>query len=828
MSRRSDAYYFLWGKHYKDIYTQKIYAPVLSLDSSYGGLQAVGLERLGLTNAILLKDRKGKEYWLSPLEKDAADFLQTVAFKNQSEYAQTDRTLAEDFIRDYFTVLHPYTPLAISNLANALQLSHLKPQLFYVPKQKGLGRYQESMGDGLFFLSAKPGPSQHQQSHFAQGTAIVDTDDVLHNIRIDKTYSIDQEAYVKARLFDMLIGDWDRGAASWRWSVHTDNGLTVYKPIAIQRDQAFAKYDGTLLSLLKIIPGMGQMHSYRKNIGSVKAFNNVAYPLDLALLPDITEQNWHKAAINIQEQLTIANISEAFSQLPSSIPDETIAKLQLDFTNRLKKLPQTAKQYYKLLQRTVLVVGTYQDDAFIVNRLAHGKVNISVYAGKKEPGNLIFDKNFSRKKTKEIWLFGLEGADEFTVEGNRNNPIKIRLIGGQGLDKYRLENGKKVLVYDYENNKSAVVTDGLAKINLSDDYETNHYNYKKPQFDVFNAAPLFGYNPDDGLRLGLGLDYLVKGFKGLPFSQHHHLKGHYYFATEGYELEYSAIIKKWWRKWDLVIDANATTSNFAMNYFGYGNQSQNPERDEGFDYNRVKISRFKVHPGLVWHTKQGSSFTLKSTLDSYRVAETPERFITQTEIDPRIFDTQSFMGLGVRYDYKNYDNAFLPTLGMGFYGAMSWNANLRDFNRRLPIVESGIHLVYKITPDGAWVFETSAKGKSLMSNTFEFYQAATLGGDADLRGFRDQRFSGKQAFYHRSDIRYYLGQIKNPFAPVNYGLMLGFDYGRVWMPHEMSGNWHESTGIGLWFNSSHVIATQLSYFRSTDGGRLAFGMRLNY
>ncbi|MBC8883942.1 hypothetical protein H9X57_13035 [Flavobacterium piscinae] len=91
-----------------------------------------------------------------------------------------------------------------------------------------------------------------------------------------------------------------------------------------------------------------------------------------------------------------------------------------------------------------MVVGTMKDDVFVINRLSNGRTSVVVYNGKKTPANIVFEKTFTKKQTKEIWLFGLEGKDEFSMEGKEFNPIKIRLIGGLSQDSYIIENGKKL------------------------------------------------------------------------------------------------------------------------------------------------------------------------------------------------------------------------------------------------------------------------------------------------------------------------------------------------------------------------------------------------
>ena len=40
---------------------------------------------------------------------------------------------------------------------------------------------------------------------------------MMKNLHKDEKYTVDEKEYIKARLFDMLIGDWDRHSDQWRW-----------------------------------------------------------------------------------------------------------------------------------------------------------------------------------------------------------------------------------------------------------------------------------------------------------------------------------------------------------------------------------------------------------------------------------------------------------------------------------------------------------------------------------------------------------------------------------------------------------------------------------
>ena len=61
----------------------------------------------------------------------------------------------------------------------------------------------------------------------------------------DPRERIDDRALLNARLFDMLIGDWDRHQAQWEW-VSKRAGMPG-SPFPTDRDMAFADYDGLVL-----------------------------------------------------------------------------------------------------------------------------------------------------------------------------------------------------------------------------------------------------------------------------------------------------------------------------------------------------------------------------------------------------------------------------------------------------------------------------------------------------------------------------------------------------------------------------------------------------
>ena len=102
-----------------------------------------------------------------------------------------------------------------------------------------------------------------------------------------------------------------------------------------------------------------------------------------------------------------------------------------------------------------------------------------------------------------------------------------------------------------------------------------------------------------------------------------------------------------------------------------------------------------------------------------------------------------------------------------------------------------------------------------------------MGGDYDLRGFRNERFLGKQSFFQSTDLRWNIGKIKS-IVPMSYGILGGYDYGRVWLDGEDSSLWHQSVGGGIWLNGLDLVTARVTFFNSQDGNRIAFGLGFGF
>ncbi|MDQ6531620.1 metallophosphoesterase [Flavobacterium sp. LHD-85] len=829
MTRKGAFHRFLFGQHYRKYYSMPVEATTATVDTLKGGLKPIREGGGHQSVSLRMSDPQGREYIMRAMKKSATVFLQSVAFKDQYVVNEFEKTYAEDFLFDFYTTSHPYSSFAIGSMSDQIGLRHTNPVLYYIPKQNGLGEFNASFGDQLYMVEERPADNHLDGKNFGKPSNIIGTDDMMLNLHKDEKYTVDEKEYIKARLFDILLGDWDRHSDQWRWAEYKEDGKVIYRPIPRDRDQAFVKYDGALLSLIMNMPPLRHMRTFKGDRINVKWLGREPYPMDLAFLKTAGEKEWVEQAKYIQENLTDADIDLAFKNMPKEVQDETVDEIKAKLKSRKKDLQKYAREYSDVLDKTVMIAGTDKKDKFVLNHNVKKGIEIQVFRIKKEGDELLYIKNVTDDKTKNLWIYGLDDNDVFEVKGNEKSSIKIRLIGGQNNDTYNIENGRKVIVYDFKSKENTYNLDSKTQTQLTDDYDVNAYNYEKPKYNVVSGLPNIGYNPDDGVKVGVNVNYTVNNFKQNPYTQRHIFNAFYYFATGGLEFNYAAHFPGLLGKWVIDVESLYTTPNFAMNYFGYGNESQYDD-DLGMDYNRVRIRKFNASGAIRHVGRYGSEFSVQPIFQRMTVEDTENRYINIPGIvNPEVFDSQNYGSLKVKYQFKNSDFAAKPTLGMAFMIAATWTTNLDDTKKNFPTLESFLGFTHKIDHNGKLILATYFKGKAIFNNNYEFYQGASLGGDTDLRGYRNERFLGSSYFSQSSDLRLSIGKIRKTIVPFTYGILGGFDYGRVWLDGENSKKWHQDYGGGLWLNAINVITARISYFKSPDEiGRLIFGAAYSF
>lgn len=831
-TQKGGLYTWLWGERYRKYFSTRITVPTVNLDTLFGGLKPVRKGGGHQSKSLRLVDNDEREYVMRALRKNAVQYMQAVAFKDQYIEGQFDDTYAEDLLLDVFTGSHPYAPFVVGTMANAVGILHTNPVLYYIPKQKALSHYNNDFGDELYMIEERAADNHGDKASFGFSNELISTYDLLEELRKDEDNIVDETAYIRARLFDMLIGDWDRHEDQWRWAKFKEGKKTVYRPMPRDRDQAFSVMaDGFLLSLgTTIVPALRLMQSFDEELKSPKWFNLEPYPLDVALISESDIDIWDKQVKFITDNLTDDIIDKAFEFIPEEVNDKTIEDLKRKLKGRRFNLQTISDEYFKQINKIAVIKGTDKDDWFDIEREERSTIVTAFRIKNAEKGERFYQREFSRTETKEIWIYGLDDDDTFNVFGSGTNKIKIRLIGGQNKDTYTGVIGKNVKVYDYKSKKNNIENNRLS-VKLTDDYESNVYDHKKFKFNSNQIIPTFGANPDDGFKIGIADTYTVNGFERNPFTSQHNFSAQYYFATNGFDLNYKGEFANIFGSWNLGFDVNFTSPNYSVNFFGFGNETINPnaEDEDSFDldYNRVKLQTFKISPSLIWQGDIGSMIRIGVNYETIEVEETQDRFIDTYFASTGDDNKKSFASLEAQYSFINKNDKAYPTLGFEFDLLGGLTANF-DKETSFAYAIPSMAFDHKLSTNGQLVLATKLRGHLIFGDDFEFYQAANIGAENGLRGYRFQRFTGKNSFVHSTDLRLNLRKRKTGILPINVGLYGGFDYGRVWLEGEDSDTWHNSIGGGIFVIGAEMITANVSAFNSDDGLRLAFKLGFGF
>ncbi|WP_439131421.1 metallophosphoesterase [Polaribacter sp.] len=839
---KSNFYKFLWGDRYRKYFGAKITAPTIGLDTLFGGLTPVRRGGGHQSKSLRLVDKQGREYVMRALRKNAIQYLQSVVFKDQYIEGQFQESLTQELLMDVFTGSHPYAPFTIDKLAEAIDIYHTKPVLYFVPKQKALAEFNKDYGDELYMIEERADEGHGDKKNFGYSNNLISTDDLRKNLAKDEKYVLDEPSYIRARLFDMLIGDWDRHQDQWRWAEIEKDDQVIYRPVPRDRDQAFSIFgDGFLLGFLtNSLPALKGMRSYSKNLKAPKWFSYSAYPLDMMLITKSDKNVWDKQVAIIQNKITDEVIEAALNKIPKELQDESVTEIKKKLKGRKNNLQKIADRYYKYLNSFQVVMGTHKDDYFEINRLDNGNTHITIYRIKDgEKSDIVLDRTFDFAITKEIWVYGLDDEDKFVVKGkNKIRHIELKIIGGLDNDTYDIENTRNLKVFDQKKKKNKFKKKQDVNKKLTNDYDTNTYDYTKLKSTSKTLSPTIGLNPDDGIKLGLKSTTLVNGFERNPFTAKHVIAGFYYFATKGYELNYSGEFANFIKKWNFAIEANYNSPNFARNFFGFGNDSPNPEaqkEEENRDFNRVRIRQYNFGTYLKWRGHLGAKIKAGLNFESFNVQKTPGRILDTPPFNTnsKLFSEQHYLTAETSYFYKHSDNKAFPTLALELGAKLGYTAGLNE-NKSFGFSSTSLGISHKLIPNGKLVLASKVKAHFIFGDDFEFYQAANIGGNEGLRGFRNERFIGKNSFYQTTDLRWNIRKVRTELLPLNIGLYGGFDYGKVWgtpeklMPFNNSTAFNTSYGAGFFFNAAGLFGGSVGYFNSVDGPRLEFSLGFDF
>ena len=806
----------LLGRRYRELWATPVEVPVVDLGREAGGLTPLKLGGAGQSNTLQMQAGDGKVYVLRSIDKEAGRALAP----------ELRRTLAGEVLQDQTVMHHPFGALVMPLLADAIGVYHTNPRLVYVPDDPRLGAGREALAREVALFEERPDEDMSDVRSMGYASNVIGTTKLFQEVGGDNDHRVDAYNFARARLLDMLVADWDRHPGQWRWAAfepyELDSTLTgearkegkVYRPVPRDRDMAFLQVNGLFPTLYALLADPLRQ-DFDDTYGYLRGLNKRGLPLDRRFTAALTRSDWIGVADSLRTALSDEAIEAAVQALPPPVFEKSGAEMIRKLKKRRDKLPEVAEKHYRVLARVVDVVGSDKHERFEVERLPGGETEVVVYKTSKE-GEVrkeIYRRLFHPGETDEIRLYGLGGRDQFNLSGDVRRGIRVRAIGGAGEDAFVDSSdvrgwGRKTRVYDTPAG-TEVEAGPETEVTLEDDPAVNRYELGGYAYNTAQPVAFFGSNQDDGLFVGGGVKFVRHGFRKAPYAATHRVEGNFAAATRAFNLRYQGHYVEVLGLWDVGLEAAIYSPNNIRNFYGLGNETEPEGRDARFY--QARLSRALVKPLLSRALRPGVTLQVGPTFEYTDVRQDEGRFVGQPQagISPNTFSRLVFGGAEAALTVEAVEGGANPRQGFRFKSEVDVNAGLVESEDTYATLTSRLTLYYSPSLSPQLTLAARAGGAHNVG-AFPFFDANTLGGSANLRGYRGTRFAGRTNFYQNLDVRL---ELLNFASYLGYGRLglLGFvDNGRVWTDGERSDVWHQGYGGGLWayvFEAATLVGT---------------------
>ena len=315
----------IFGTNYRKEWETPATMPVFDIRKT--NFRIIGIGGGQQTTSLDLLDDKNKEWRLRSIDKN-------VVLKERI----ITHTFLRRIVQEHISGAYPYASLSVSFIERAAGVLAPEQTLVFVPDDSTLGAYRSVIANRIFVL----------MEHQLEEQDNITTMEMLARMDTCKEYFVDQEDYLKARLVDWLVADWDRHEDQWRWiEKNTDKG-TAFHIVPRDHDQAFFRSNGWLVRLFSLFL-MPHLNKFTDKIRGIKALSRKTWSWDKRFTDRLSKEDWERIIKEFQNNITDSVIEMAIKKQPHEIVairgNGMIKKLQSRRDGMLKQV----MKYYAFL-----------------------------------------------------------------------------------------------------------------------------------------------------------------------------------------------------------------------------------------------------------------------------------------------------------------------------------------------------------------------------------------------------------------------------------------------------------------------------------------------
>ena len=797
---------WLTGTLYTDLYKTPIEAPTLDLTRGKG-LSPFKIGGGQQTVSVRLRNKLDQNFVVRSLQKKPTKLLSK----------KLRISIIEDLVEYYFTSAHPFAFLAVPVLEESLGLYHTNPTLYFLPAQEQLSPYNDEIGNQLVLFRERADEDWSTSESLGRSTNIVSTSSMKEDL-FENKISVDPEYYLKNRLLDLTLGDWDRHTDQWRWAKGPDNpdaAVDTYYPVGRDRDQAMSNFDGFLIKVLRFYdPSFKSMRAFDKKISrsDIRWQSYSAKSLDHLLLSTLDKQDWTRIAEEVGSDISRSTIEAAINKMPNEIAATDKEKWINILWQRFQQIKSTAGIYYQEFHKNPVIYGSILNDSISIN-FNEGKAGTLTVRSQQENGQWItkLEREIIYKDLRTLRIHSMEGNDVFTIQKEVRSP-RLIVLGGYGSDEYvntQRSKPKNLTIIEQEEVNQSTSTD--LHVTETDHKNIDEIPHKGIMPNYFSLNPAFRANRDDGLFVGISGRLTQNQFKK---TVTHDAKLTFATKRKSSQIVYRMQVQNELKKSTTFLDINIDGPRYESNFFGMGNTSTyNASLPESHYYLRRQLQNIKA--GFRWSLGSLGYVSVAAFGERISLQEVEERFVNAFIQEKSIKGPNHFAGLHFTLDFTNFNSRFKVTdgvkLGMDIIGKKGL-----DNHQNHVLINPYYHLYKSIGPKKNIIYSTKIQFQGVIGDYF-FFQAPTLGGTDYLRGYRRERFRGRSLLAQNNNLHIRLtDRISRKYFPAGAGVTASFDHGRVWLNNEESKKWHYNWGLGIWISPLNAFVVSAGVYRSPE------------
>ena len=813
----------MMGRGWRELWRVPVRAQVLDLDRYAGGLTVVRRGGGKQTSSLRMQGEDGVLYNFRSIDKDAARGLDPLLRETFVAWAQQDQISA----------IFPMAAIVVAPLLGAVGLLHPDPTLVVMPDDARLGEFREEFSGLLGFIEERPDEGPDGEPGFAGSTRVISSERLFERLEESRDNRVDAEDFLRARLMDMFVGDWDRHPDQWRWAGFEDGDLLVFRPVPRDRDWALARLDGFILTWFRRFAQGVAPHlvGFAEEYPSALGLTWSGRALDRQFLTGLEWSTWEAIAADLQRRLSDAVIQDAVGRLPSPYHDRVGEFMTRALTLRRNNLEVQARAFYDLLARNVDVFATDEAEYALAEWLGGDRVRVRIWekgSDERPKGEAFYERTFLGSETDDVRIYLLGERDRITVRGDAPSSVTLRIVGGGRADVLIDETRGSGRVHFHDDRGDNRITKGRNTKVHEDDYQPPDVveSYGAPPRDwghVRTYLPFFEVGGRKGTYVQMGMTRQSFGFRHHPYRSAFGLTTGIGTATQLPLLE----LRRTFPVGRLRGEVRARFQGAdRYHFFGFGNETRRP--DPNLDFYEVDRQILTFEPELQWTLADDLVMTGGALfeVDFHSRSKNRGRLIEQE--NPYGFSDFFQLGAKTGLEWDGRDHGWFPTKGARVRVEAKFFPELADLASPYGTLAGSAELFLPAPLPLSPVLALQVGGEKVWGD-YPYLGAAYLGGAENFRGAPDDRYAGDAMIFAKSELRLRLGTLSR-VLPGQFGIHGMTDVGRVYLDGEDSDKWHWAYGGGLWFSflRQHTPLISVTVASSDDSTRMLAGLGFSF